>query len=352
MSPTHFNQIEPTFVALSADLPKGIVLNEQKILGFIRIKLKTSTLTTLSLSMTIEGLQIYFSPSIDILIMDTIRVQWNRVYYDFRQAKITTIDTSNNFWGKIVGRNLKKQLISISQKLFVNTPLKKRNYNPLADKNLMNTLQKLQQNTQKLEQDFASSSSDSFSLTYFKNIEVGLSCVSKQKIEIATTQGAIIVPELGEAAVSIKFEGSAKSLIHPSKRKIKEIQIYSENDVLLYSVDKKTKPEKALAIMQLIQILPKGKVSLLQWLPLGLIKKAENVENALRLLRVVLLLENIQPEALRQLMNAPNPTESKVVKDITKITIDDGLTEAFINRVKENCEPTEGINICALLNIE
>jgi len=353
MASTFFDKIEPTFVALSADLPKNTVLNEQRILGFIRVRLKTSMLTTISLSLTEEGIQIHFSPSIDIEVMDTIRVKWDRMYYDFRQAKITAIDVTNNFWGKIVGNSLRNQLTSISQTLFENTPLKKRGYQPIKDSSIKETLQKLQQNAQKLSESFVSkTSSPSLKLKNFKNVEVGLSLLSKETLQVATTQGAIVVPSSGQVAASIRFEGNAVDLMVVEKRKIKHIQFYSESDVLLYSVNKNAALQSPLAIMQVVEITPKGKVSLQQWLPLGIIKKASNVESALKLLRVMLLLDNIPPEALRKLANHPKPTESEIVKGITKITIDDALTDAFIARAKTNCEPIEGINVCILLNLE
>ncbi|MFK7906570.1 MAG: hypothetical protein AB8B69_15675 [Chitinophagales bacterium] len=353
MPPTFLDKIEPTFVALSADLPKHTVLNEQRILGFIRVRLKTSTLTTISLSLTGEGIQIHFSPSIDIEVMDTIRVKWDRVYYDFGQAKITAIDLTNNFWGKIVEKSLRNQLTSMSLKLFENTPLKKRAYHPIKDSSIKKTLQQLQQNAEKLGKSFVNkTSSPSLELKNFKNVEVGLSLLSKETLQVATTQGAIVVPSSGQVAASIRFAGNAADLMIEEKRKIKHIQFYSENDVLLYSVDKNAELQSALAIMQVVEIAPKGKVSLQQWLPLGIIKKASNVESALKLLRVMLLLDNIPPEALRKLANHPKPTESEIVKGITKITIDDALTAAFIETAKTNCEPIEGINVCFLLNLE
>lgn len=348
-----FDQFEPTFVALSVDLPKGIVLGEQKVLGFIDVKLKTSALTTLSLSLTTEGLQIHFSPSISIQVFNAIQVKWDRVYYDFRQAKISAVEVTDNFWGKIIANSLRNQLISITEKLFKNTPLKKRNYNPIADKSLQLTLQTLQQNAQNLSETLGSQmGSSSFDLKNLKNAELGLSFLTKEKIQFATTQGAIVVPKWGKVAVSVQLQGNIEDLMIPAKRKIKQIQFYSTEDIFLYSVDKEAELQKALAVMQLIEIKPKGEVSLLQWLPLGIIQKADNVESALKLLRVVLSLENIPPKALRKLMNNPSPTESHLVKGITKITIDDALTDAFIATLKENCEPMEGINLCDLLNLE
>ncbi len=353
MNPTISDKIEPAFLALSADLPKGILLNEQRVVGFIEVKLKTTALTTLSLSMTIDGLQMHFSPAIAIEVMNVIRVKWDRAFYDFRQAKVSTVDVSNNFWGKLIGRTLRTQLIDISKKMFANTPLNNKNYNPLTDNNLQATLQGLQQNTKKLNATFKSPSNiDSLELGDFKNVELGISLTAKQKIQFATTQGAIIVPERGQVAASIKFGGTAESLLEEDKRRIKKIQVYSERDVLLYSVNKLAEPQAGLAVMQLIDILPKGRVSLQQWLPLGFIQKASNVEEALKLLRLLLLLENIRPEALRKLIDSSKPTESDLVKGITKITIDDGLTGAFVEILKENCEPIGGVNICKLLNVE
>ncbi|MGB1242656.1 MAG: hypothetical protein ACPG49_09045 [Chitinophagales bacterium] len=353
MSLPTFDQFEPTFVALSADLPKGIVLSEQKVLGFIDVKLKTSALTTLSLSLTTEGLQIHFSPSISIQVLNAIQVKWDRVYYDFRQAKISAVEVSNNFWGKIIGNSLRNQLTGITEKLFKNTPLKKRNYNPIADKSLQRTLQTLQQNAQNLSKTLGGQiGNSSFDLKKMRNVELGLSFLTKEKIQFATTQGAIVIPKSGKVAISVQLKGNVEDLMIPAKRKIKQIQFYSAEDIFLYSVDKEAELQKALAVMQLIEIKPKGEVSLLQWLPLGIIQKADNVESALKLLRVVLLLENIPPEALRKLMSNPLPTESHLVKGITKITIDDALTDAFIATLKENCEPMEGINLCDLLNLE
>ncbi len=353
MSLPFLDKIEPTFVALSVDLPKGLVLNEQKVLGFIQVKLKTATLTTLSLSLTTEGLQVHFSPSIDIEVFNAIQVKWDRVFYDFRQAKISALEVSDNFWGKIIGTSLRNQLSDISQKLFKNTPLKKRNYNPIADQSLQLTLQTLQQNAQSLSKNLGSQMiGGSFEMKNFRNTELGLSFVTKEKIQFSTTQGAIVVPKTGKIALSVQFEGYAKDLMITEKRKIKQIQFYSEEDIFLHSVNKEAEIQKALAVMQLIEIKPKGKVSLLQWLPLGIIQKAGNVESALKLLRVVLSLENIAPEALRKLMTHPSPTEAKVVKGITKITIDDALTDAFIETVTQDCEPVKGINICHLLNLE
>ncbi|MEZ4888127.1 MAG: hypothetical protein R3E32_25590 [Chitinophagales bacterium] len=352
MNLAFFDTIEPTFVALSADLPQNIVLSEQKVLGFIDVKLRTSTLTTLSLSLTTDGLQIHFSPAIDIEVLNAIQVKWDRAFYDFRQAKISAVEVSDNFWGKIIGKTLRNELISMSQKLFVKTPLEKRNYNPTTDPSLQTTLQKLQANAQQLIQSFVGETFSVLKPNDFKNVEVGLSCVAKKKIQFATTQGAIVVPKSGQVAVSIQFEGNAKSVMLAANRKINHIQFYSENDVLLYSVNKNAELQKPLAVMQLVEIKSKGEVSLLQWLPLGLIKKADNVESALKLLRLVLLLENISPEALRKLMDDPSPTESSLVKDITKITIDDALTKAFIETIKANCEPIEGVNLCHLLNLE
>lgn len=353
MSLPTLDQIEPTFVALSADLPKGIVLNEQKILGFIDVKLKTTALTTLSVSLTTEGLQVHFSPSIAIQVFNAIQVKWDRIYYDFRQAKITAVEVSDNFWGKIIGNSLQNQLAGITQKLFKNTPLKKRNYNPIADKSLQNTFQTLQQNAQSLSDTLGSQMKNgSFDLKNLKNAELGLSFLTKEKIQFATTQGAIVIPQSGKVAVSVRLKGNIKDLMIPAKREIKQIQFYSAEDIFLYSVDKNAALQKALAVMQLIEIKPKGNVSLLQWLPLGIIQKADNVESALKLLRVVLLLENIPPEALRKLMNDPTPTESTLVKGITKITIDDALTDAFVETLKANCESIEGINLCDLLNLE
>lgn len=346
-------KVEPTFLALSADLATGTVLNEQRVVGLIQVKLRTMALTTLSLSITTDGLQMHFSPGIAIEVMNVIRVKWDRAFYDFRQAKISTVEVSNNFWGKFIGRTLRTQLIDITKKLFVHTPLNNKNYNPLIDNDLQKTLQQLQQNAKKLNTTFSSSSNGaSLELSDFKNVELGVSIRVKQKIEFATTQGAIIVPERGQVAASIKFGGTAESLLEEEKRRISKIQLYSEKDVLLYSVNKLAEPQLGLAVMQLIDILPKGRVSLQQWLPLGFIQKASNVEEALKLLRLLLLLENIRPDALSRLMKNPKPTESDLVKGITKITIDDGLTGAFIETLKANCEPIGGVNVCKLLNVE
>lgn len=353
MSLSFLDKVEPTFAALSADLPQDIVLSEQKILGFIEVQLRTEALTTLSLSLTTDGLQIHFSPSINIRVLKSIQVEWDRMFYDFRRAKITTVKVTDNFWGRIIGNSLQNQLTSMTQKLFKNTPLKNRNYNPIKDASLQETLQTLQSNLQNLQTTLdRQMGKPTFAAKDFKNIELGLSILTKEKIQFATTQGAIIVPKGGKVALSVQMKGNATDLMEPAKRKIKQIQFYSDEDIYLHSVNKKAEVQKALAIMQLIEIKPKGEVSLLQWLPLGIIQKADNVESALKLLRVVLSIENIPREALHNLLNDPSPTESKFVKGITKITIDDALTDAFIETAKENCESIEGFNLCSLLNLE
>ena len=321
-------------VSISFDLPENTELASNS-----KYRAETTDFTKVYINVSPTGLSIEFYPELRIDLQYPLGdLALRGLFYDFTTACVSRVNARDIQWyAPINAEDEAKEIISKEfSKLFAGTPAELPAYNPLTDVDPKGTLNVIMNNFQSLP-----SGEGKISTSDLKYVEISTTILFKSEIRETTEEGGIVISKGGSAELRVVFSGTVKDLVDALNREIVFLKIVSDSITLEYKGEDAAKLKK-------IRINYGGLVEVLDYEARGPLRKAMGWESFLKFIFVAPVIAGTKGGIL--IKEPEKVVEALEPKGVEK-QINEALTKAATQLVRDNCNAIPDIDICKMLGV-
>ena len=330
-------QVAPATAGVSFDLPGG------KLLTGDWNDLSTVNPTTVTLSVSATGIDLSFDPALLIDAQWPVSdMEWSGLRYDFAGASVSSINlvSTQDVAVTAYQSEARGKITGFFTGLLSGTRMATPGYDPLTDPNISETLAQIRTNFQSQP-----SSGGDVTAADVTRIRLFGEATISGPIQAGAGDGSISVN--GPVRVQAELEGTGADLGQTMEQglspHIRRLTLDGAFIVRSGGED--------VAQLHEISVAYGGAVTVERMTLLGRAAEAAHTEEGLRGLALILVLASGEPSDRLRLSGAQPDLSAQIVPGLTRGTIQDALTQAVVEFIRQNRGLLPGLDLTSIFGI-